>query len=969
MLISRSRTSPSLLLLSLVCILLALPVTAHGQRKVTSPRQQFGFEIGDDYQLANYRQLVEYWTLLDRESSRMKLVPIGPTEEGRTQVVAVVSAPANIRRVDQYRDITRRLALAEDLTDAQARKLARDGRTIVMIAGGLHGSETLGAQQLIETVYQLVSRNDPETRRILNEVIVLAVLANPDGMDLVVDWYMREPEPQKRVTGGYPRLYQKYAGHDNNRDFYAVTQAETKNMCRVMFREWFPQIVYDHHQSGPPGSVMFAPPFRDPFNYRIDPRVITGIDAVGSAMMSRFLAEDKPGVTMRSGARYSTWWNGGLRSISYFHNMMGLLTETIGSPTPISIPFDPKMQLPRGDLPAPVQPQSWPFRKSVEYSLTANYAVLDYAARNREHLLWTAYAVGRDAIAAGNRDSWTASPVQVARAQSELKQRVEAQKKTTNNQPGTELPSSEAPVKPDPIEDFHQFFRDPGERDPRGYIITAAQADFVSATRFVNSLIENGVKVLRATNAFHIAGQTYPSGSFAVPCNQAFRAHVLDAFEPQHHPDDLQYPGGPPIAPYDIAGWTFAMQMGINYDRIWEPVAGPFIQVREVQKTPPGKVIHTSVEGYFLRADANDAFRAVNRAQAAGIAVHRLKSAITNVSGIFPAGAFYLPSALDIPGRLQEIAVDTGVTFIGGPAPGLDRLLALKRPRVGLWDRYGGSMTSGWTRWVLEQFEFPFEVVFPPTLDAGNLRDQYDVLIFVAGAVPARSTNAPPKQTTPSTAARAAAAARKKDEGLPPEYRGRQGSITERYTIPHLGDFAEAGGVILAIGTSTSLAQHLNLPLENHLVEAAGQDAKRKEPKVLSREKFYIPGSVIRARVDTQHPLGWGLGDQVDLMFVNSPVFRPVQGEAPAQDQSVCSFPSRVAWFDDPAPLRSGWSVGQSYLQDGWAVIEAKVGAGSVALFGPEIAFRGQSHGTFRFLFNGILNAGAAPMDAILAGN
>ena len=297
--------------------------------------------------------------------------------------MGIVTSPANHRKLARYQDIARRLARAEGVTEEEAKRLSAEGKAVVWIDGGLHASETLCAQMLIETLYQFLSANDAETLRILDDVIILFVHANPDGMDLVADWYMREPDPKKRSLAGLPRLYQKYIGHDNNRDFYANTQAETKNMNRVMYREWLPQIVYNHHQSGPPGTVLFCPPFRDPFNYNIDPLVISGIDAVGAAMMQRFLVEDKPGATVRSGARYSTWWNGGLRTTCYFHNMIGLLTETIGSPTPMQIPFNPALQLPRADYLAPIAPQTWHFRQSVDYSVTANKAVLDYASRHR----------------------------------------------------------------------------------------------------------------------------------------------------------------------------------------------------------------------------------------------------------------------------------------------------------------------------------------------------------------------------------------------------------------------------------------------------------------------------------------------------------------------------------------------------------------------------------------------------------
>src|SRR5689334_10376677 len=297
--------------------------------KLTTPKAHFGFNLGDDYCLANYEQYAAYLAKLEKESDRIKVVNVGDTAEKRPQLMAVVTSPANHKKLDQYRDIARKLATADGLSPEEAGKLVIKGKAVVWIDGGLHASEVLCAQAMAETIYQLLSGTDAETLRILDDVIILFVHANPDGMDLCADWYMRERDPKKRSLAGLPRLYQKYIGHDNNRDFYSNTQAETKNLNRVMYREWFPQIVYNHHQAGPAGTVLFCPPFRDPFNYNIDPLVISGIDAVGAAMMRRFLVEGKPGATTRSGAPYSTWFNGGLRTTAYFHNMIGLLTETV----------------------------------------------------------------------------------------------------------------------------------------------------------------------------------------------------------------------------------------------------------------------------------------------------------------------------------------------------------------------------------------------------------------------------------------------------------------------------------------------------------------------------------------------------------------------------------------------------------------------------------------------------------------
>src|SRR5215831_8639228 len=499
----RKRTN--LFILVPLVLLVFLPLFA--QTTITSPKQQFGFNIGDDYQLVNYTQYVDYLKKLARESERFTLEEIGKSSEGRSMYLAIITSPENQRKLARYKDISERLAHAEGLNENQARALAAEGKAVVWIDGGIHANEVLGAQQLIENIYELVSRTDPETMRFLNDVIVLDCLVNPDGMELVSNWYMRQADPTKRSLAGVPRLYNKYAGHDDNRDFYMSALSETEAINHVLFREWFPQIVYDHHQTGPAGAVMFSPPFRDPFNYFLDPLALSLVDEIGAAMHSRFAVEGKGGVTSRSGATYSTWWNGGLRTSPYFHNQIGLLTETIGNPTPVPIPFVPDKALPKSDLLLPIAPQgTWHFRQSIDYSITANRAVLDYASRNKDRLLMDVYRMGVNSIERGSRDTWTTTPRRLQAAKS--------------------------------FDDL----RSPDLRDPRGYIIPADQPDFLTAIKFVDALIKNGVTVQQATAQFNVNGKTYPAGSFAVLTAQPFRPQVLDMFEPQDHPDDFAYP-------------------------------------------------------------------------------------------------------------------------------------------------------------------------------------------------------------------------------------------------------------------------------------------------------------------------------------------------------------------------------------------------------------------------------------------
>jgi hypothetical protein len=305
-----------------------------------TPKSHFGFEIGDDYHLATYTQTEAYFKKLAAASDRLKLVDIGKTEEGRTQWMVVCTSPANLAKLDRYQDISRRLARAEGLSETEARTLAAEGRAVVWIDGGLHATETVGAHQLIETLWNFTTRTDAETLRILDQCIILFTHANPDGMELVSSWYMRRPEPAKRIVDALPRLYQKYIGHDNNRDFFMLNQSESTNIARQLYLEWIPQIVYNHHQTAPAGAVVAGPPYRDPFNYVFDPALITSLDSVGSAMNSRLNLENKPGYTQRSGSVFSTWWNGGLRTTTYFHNQLGLLTEILRDLTESDVLYD-----------------------------------------------------------------------------------------------------------------------------------------------------------------------------------------------------------------------------------------------------------------------------------------------------------------------------------------------------------------------------------------------------------------------------------------------------------------------------------------------------------------------------------------------------------------------------------------------------------------------------------------------------
>lgn len=858
--------------------------------QVPSPRSHFGFSIGDNYHLATFTQTEAYLNKVAKASPRIKLQVIGKTEEGRNQYMAIVSDPKNIKNLAKYKAISQRLARAENLSEAEAKALAKEGKAVVWIDGGLHATETVGIHQWIESIYQFTTRNDEETKRILENTIILFVHANPDGQELVSNWYMRKTDSTKRSTEHLPRLYEKYIGHDNNRDFYMMNMSESENMSRQLYIEWMPQILYNHHQTGPEGTVVAGPPYRDPFNYVYDPLLVTGIDALGAAMSSRLNAEDKPGYTMKSGSVYSTWWNGGLRTTAYYHNIIGLLTEIIGDPTPKTIPLVPNRLIPNSANPYPITPRKWFFKNSIDYSLSLNYAVLNYAARYREEVLMNIYKMGRKSIELGSKDYWTLSPNKVEKLNA--------------------ISGGNVRAKSDSL--FGVVYKNLEARDARAYVITADQSTTQHA--FINILIKSGIRVEKATQAFELNGKKYPKGSYVVKTNQAFRAHVIDMFEPQDHPNDFQYPGGPPVRPYDSAGWTPAYTMGIQFDRVLTDFQAPLetIPYGQLQSASP---IFEVANYYSFPTSDNASFTLLNDLLKAGVEVTKTKD------------AFLLKHSAAAAGLLAKSTVK--ITPLNNLPQQDAKKLGTKR--IGLWDVYGGSMPSGWLRWILEQHHFDFKLVFAKEIDKGNLRSKFDVLIFVRGAIPGLKPEAPSEYASKEPV----------EADIPAEFHETMGKITAAKSIPALRAFLEEGGDIITIGTSANLAYHLNLPITNALVEVV--NGKERE---LPGEKFYIPGSVMQVAVDDKAEANWGMTPKADVYFTASPVFK-LSAEAIAHGKLI-----PLAWYPSDKTLRSGWAFGQIYLQNGIAAFQAKVGKGNLYVYGPEVTFRGQTHHTYKMVFN-----------------
>ncbi|MGC6488929.1 MAG: peptidase, partial [Planctomycetota bacterium] len=694
-----------------------------------------------------------------------------------------------------------------------------------------------------------------------------------------------------------PVLYQRYVGHDNNRDFYALNQLEARNISRVFYRGWCPQVVYNHHQTAPRNTIIYTPPFRDPFNYQIDPLVVRGIEIVSAHMNHRFALEDKPGVISRSGASYSAWWNGGLRSTTYFHNMIGILTESFGRPEPTRITQTLSRRLPYHDYPQPVASQLWHARQTIEYLQTANFAMLDYGARFGDDLLMGMYTMAARAIRRGREDHWTVTPRLVAEAERR---------------------------------DDDSVFSDPAWRDPRAYVLPADQPDWSAATRLARTLWRGGVDLEVADEAFPLNGKVMPAGSLVIRCDQPYRAHVLDMLEPQWHPDDMR--DGKPIPPYDAAGWTLSMQMDVRVERTYEALPGPFVALTEL---PAFARRDLPVAGSHWLIDAQDlhTVTAVNRLLAAGCDVRAREDGRYEVT-VTPVAGEVLGAA----------ARDLGVRATASDG---ERSGARLRPvRVGLFDVFGGHMATGWDRWLLEQFEFPVETVWGERVERGDLREDFDVLVFHTGLPGPRDLDRARRRRNPPDLDKLRAA-------LPPfedwsDLEARAVRLTGDKSLPAIREFVEQGGTLLALGREVDkVIRHFDLPVKvgTYVQDPDAEGGERRT----TRDEYYVPGSLLAIDVDTGHPLARGASPEMAAMLYRTATILAVPEPSPAIDV--------VAAYRAEQTLLSGWAIGTEHLAGKAGVVEARVGAGRVLLYGIDATYRGQPLGTAKMFFQGILTA------------
>jgi hypothetical protein len=824
-------------------LLLALLQTAEPPMR---PAAILGFEPGTDSLLADWKQVSGYMNLLAQRSRFVRVDTLGRTTEGRPFQLLVITSPGNQARLAEIERAQALLADPRRLSDTVLADLRRKQPAVMLISNNIHSTEVASSQMGMTLAYRLVT--DPDLRVLLDSVVVLMIPSmNPDGLDTVVSWYRRYKGT--RYEGGpLPWLYHKYVGHDNNRDWFMLTQVETRLVTRMLYKEWFPEIVYDVHQMGANGVRLFLPPFQDPVNPNLEPALVAAINQAGTEMAAAIYDAGLTGVAHQQ--TYDLWWHGGFRSTPTRHNMIGILSEAASArlASPITLPLDSLHQPARGvNYPAPWPGGTWRLGDIVRYELLASEALVRLAAHDRTQVIDRFVDLGRREIDAGR----AGNPF--------------------------------AYVLPPPAE----------QRDPEAWATLA------------NVLTAAGVEVWRATEAVTADGRRYPAGSLIVPMGQPFRAHAKDLLEPQRYTPVGDRP------PYDVAGWTLPFTMNVRADVVNAPFTANLVQVDSV--TPaPGRIDGPAGGG---GGGGGDVFVLRNRTNAESRAIAELLSAGQSVTVAGDSLIVRGPKARAI---LAEQAARHGFAVTATrTTAAVDRSLTRQRlPRIGLYQPWVANVDEGWTRWLFEQYGISYTPLHDSDLRRGGLRQRFDVIVL--------------PDAESGSLIRGLDSIR-----IPLQYSGGMGESGANA----VSDFVRGGGTLVCLDGSSNFAiTRLNLPVVNVLAgEASG-------PQVL---RFYAPGSifgVLLGGVERRSPVTLGVPDSLDIYFENSAAF-------------TVSAPARALATYPAAPLRSGYARYQERLEGKAALVEAPVGSGRVILFGFRPQFRGQTHGTFKLLFNAVLLA------------
>ena len=803
------------------------------------------------------------------------------------------AAEARADRRAQPRRPLPRLAHPQGLTDADAQRLAAEGKALVHIDGGLHAIEVAGPQHTPLLAYDLLSKVDePATRAMLDDVVLMLwPTINPDGQQMVAEWYMKNVGTPYELSS-LPRLYQEYVGHDNNRDAYMLNMVESR-VIEHTWRQWEPQIIYVHHQSGPFPTRIWLPPFSEPVGVDAPPVIAREVNMLGMAMAKGLDEHHQPGAT-HMGTAFDAWYPGYIDYAPIFKNIAAFWTETAlyqyATPHEYTInDFPPNFRdlRPQSLYSSPWTPGWWHLRDAVDYMETASLSVIEYASKYKESLLMDRYRAGRDQIALGTAQA------------------------------------------------------------PFAYVIPQAQRDPVAPVELLRRLAFGGVRVSQLTDTVTLDGTSYPAGTWIVPTDQEFAAMAREVLDVQRYPDLRQYPGGPPERPYDAAGWTLPLQMGVTVIALKVPL-DPDVRAKmkllgsmpdvNVKTTPyndagPDAASFDSVPGPGFNTEANAAavvppagrvtgtgrvlsldpaqnntYRALNRAWKAGASVQF-------------AGGRYLVSGLSAAQQDDAVKSLALIAERTSSAAGT----ALRQPRVAVFEPWSGSMDAGWTRWVLEQYGFAFTVLHPEDLKS-PLTGKIDVLVVADDArIP---------METPAAGGRGAGRSGGRGGAVRPEYAARLSDAD----LASLEQFVRAGGTVVCLNNASGFAiQQFKLPVKNVV---AG----------LRSEDFFLHGTIVELQTDPSHLIMAGLTDKTPVFADSSPVFETQDG-----------FKGNVLakYQDSGSPLLSGYLIGEKHMNGKAAALDVQLDSGHVVLLGFRPEWRGQAFGTFKVLFNAVLSAGA----------
>ncbi|MCY4223574.1 MAG: M14 family zinc carboxypeptidase [Bacteroidetes bacterium] len=658
-------------LASLLVGIVLISTTSTAQ--VPHPKEVFGFMPGDDYKLARFDQLISYYKTLANTSDRVVYQEIGASVDGLPMPLVMISSEENLNSLEQWKSISSSLARAR-ISESQAEMHSQEGRAIIWIDAGLHSNEVSGAQMAPLLAWRVATEASSEMDHIRENVILLLMpIMNPDGHDIIASWYDHTVGTPYEASSP-PWLYHHYAGHDNNRDWFMNNLPESKAVSEILYNQWYPQIVVNHHQVSPNWTRIFIPPFTDPVNPRIHPGITTGVNLVGSAMANRFAMKEMPGVI--SGVTFSMWWNGGMRTVPYYHNMIGILTEAAHA-TPSPRFFDPDSipDFVRGGHPTNGTninyPNPWKggwshFSEPVQYMITASMAVLRLAADRRQTLLYNIWKMGQDAIHA--------------------------------------------------------------EDSVAAYVLPAEQWNAGEEIELVNILRVGGIEIEQATASFLVDGSQYEAGSFIIPTAQPFRAYLKDLLEPQHYPD-RKTQAGDPIVPYDLAGWTLPYQMGVRVDRVSVLPNVATVPVTESVHPLPGQMPADNASRVVMDPRPNQSRHVINQAMRDGLAVEVIPEPIQVGENSWPSGALVIESDPS----LRRIADFTGTNFYEVPQDAPADLVKLDAPKIGLYKSWVANMDEGWTRMVLESYAFDMD-----TLHDSDIRDR-DLSSYTAILLPSQT--------------------------------------------------------------------------------------------------------------------------------------------------------------------------------------------------------------------------------------